>query len=74
MNPIAPVTANTASSPPPPAPRVLNAGGSAGEATKDVPGSKNIHELLVGWAEGVSESHLVLTTMIDGVDEWDLVR
>ena len=53
---------------------MLNAGGRAGEATKDVPGPKNVHELFVGWAEGVPDSHIVLTTMIDGVDEWDLVR
>jgi hypothetical protein len=53
---------------------VLNPGASAGEATKDVPGPKNVHELFVGWAEDVPESHIVLTTMIDGVDEWDLVR
>jgi hypothetical protein len=47
---------------------------SLGEAMKDVPGPKNVHELLVGWAEGVSKSHIVLTTMIDSVDEWGLVR
>jgi hypothetical protein len=74
MDSIEPLTASTASNSPPPAPRVLNAGASAGEATKDVPGPKDVHELLVGWAEGVSESHIVLTTMIDGVDEWDLDR
>jgi hypothetical protein len=74
MDPIEPVTANTASNSPPPPPRALNASASAGEATKDVPGPKDVHELLVGWAEGVSESHIVLPTMIDGVDERDLVR
>jgi hypothetical protein len=73
MDPIKPVTANTTSNSPPPTPRVLNAGGSAGEATKDVPGPKDVRELLLGWEEGVSESHIVVTTMIDGVNEWDLV-
>jgi hypothetical protein len=42
MDPIEPVTANTASNPPPPAPRVLKAGASAGEAMEDVHGPKNV--------------------------------
>jgi hypothetical protein len=70
MDPIEPVTANIASNSPPPAPRVLNAGVSAGEATEDVPGPRNVRSL----AEGVPESHIVLATMIDSVVEWDLVR
>jgi hypothetical protein len=53
MDSIEPFTANTTSNSPPPAPRVLNAGASAGEATKNVSGPRNVHELLVGWAEGV---------------------
>jgi peroxin-1 len=59
----------------PPVPRVLNAGGGAGEEGKaaDDKVPKNVHEAFVGWAEGVPEGHIVFPSMIKGVDEWDLV-
>jgi peroxin-1 len=74
MNPNAPPQANTAPIAPSPVPRVLNAGGNASEKAKDASGPKKVHEVFVGWAEGLPESHIVLTSAIDGVDEWDLVR
>jgi peroxin-1 len=74
MNPNAPPQANTAPIAPSSVPRVLNAGGNASEEAKDASGPKKVHEVFVGWAEGLPESHIVLTSAIDEVDEWDLVR
>jgi peroxin-1 len=68
--------ANKSTIPSPPAPRVLNAGGSTGNESKpvDAAAPKKVHELFVGWTEGVPESHIVFPSMIEGVDELDLIR
>jgi hypothetical protein len=55
---------------------VLNPGGSTSKGSKpvDAAAPKKVHELFVGWAEGVPESHIVFPSMVEGVDELDLVR
>jgi hypothetical protein len=56
-------------------PRVLKAGGGAGgESKADDVSLKTVRELFVGWAEGVPESHIVFPSMVEGIEEWDLVR
>lgn len=76
MDPADTSGANKSTIPSPPAPRVLNAGGSTGNESKpvDAAAPKKVHELFVGWTEGVPESHIVFPSMIEGVDELDLIR
>ena len=74
MDPTKTQESDKSATPSPPAPRVLNAGGSVGGEGKSVDAAPKVHELFVGWAEGVPESHIVFPSMVEGVDEWDLVR
>ena len=59
-----------------PVARVFTAGGGGerkgvADTDTDTAGPKNV---LVGWAEGILEKHVVFPSMVQGVDEWDLVR
>ncbi|EIN06461.1 AAA-domain-containing protein [Punctularia strigosozonata HHB-11173 SS5] len=75
-SPSEPMTSASAPSATPPATKVLNPVGSKGKAD----GSSSDHEtngpqdLLLGWAEGVPEKHVLLEDTTLDVQEWDLVR
>lgn len=36
--------------------------------------SGTLHEIFLGWADEVPESHIVSLRAMEGIDEWDLVR
>jgi hypothetical protein len=55
-------------------PRVLNPGNNAKDKetseTEKVEGS----EVFVSWSNDVLESHIVFSTKVESMDEWDLVK
>jgi hypothetical protein len=59
---------------PVPIPRILNPGSN--DKDKEASGSSRVEgsEVFVNWLEGIPESHVVFPTMVEGVNEWDLVR
>lgn len=61
-------------SPQPVAPRILTAGGSR-DAAANTDGGKQQREVLVSWANGIPESHVVfLVGGIEAITNWDIIR
>ncbi|KAF8637996.1 hypothetical protein AX16_010628 [Volvariella volvacea WC 439] len=58
---------------PVPAPRILKAGASEEKGSSD-PQDNEVPLLHIGWMDGIPEGHIVLPTLAEGVEEWDLIR
>lgn len=68
-----PVESDAAAPIPEPVAKILNAGGSE-KVDEKGDGKKKETSVWVGWADGVTESHVAFPVGVEGVGEWDLVR